>query len=156
MSALISPRRTHSSFLTLQAIWSRTALGILADLGALAPHVDEACVFLQAIRTSGASALLFLSADHFLFHSSLSEGGHCHPHLGLITMSSSRQTELPSATVQATPASADWSHPSQALQPWKNSVPRDLPKRVFAHLSQSKPEHPIAEVDQLELNADSL
>ncbi|CAE7432178.1 HMGB3 [Symbiodinium sp. CCMP2592] len=53
--------------LLLQAIWSRVVLGLIADLSSLTPHLDEACAFLQAIRSSGASALLFLPADHFLF-----------------------------------------------------------------------------------------
>ncbi|CAE7626068.1 unnamed protein product [Symbiodinium sp. CCMP2592] len=56
-------------------------------------------------------------------------------------------------------SSADWSRPKPSIaamedimQAWLTwASQRDLPKRVFAHLSQSKPDHPIPEEDQLEL-----
>ncbi|CAE7347510.1 unnamed protein product [Symbiodinium sp. CCMP2592] len=56
-------------------------------------------------------------------------------------------------------SSADWSHSQPSpkdmqdiMKAWlKWATDRDLPKRVFAHLSQSRPEHPLPEEYQLEL-----
>ncbi|CAE7249806.1 unnamed protein product [Symbiodinium sp. CCMP2592] len=56
-------------------------------------------------------------------------------------------------------SSADWSHPQPSpsamqdiMQAWlKWASQRDIPKRIFAHLSQSKPEHPLPEEDQFQL-----
>ncbi|CAE7261995.1 unnamed protein product [Symbiodinium sp. CCMP2592] len=199
--------------LLLQAIWSRVVLGLIADLSSLAPHLDEACAFLQAIRSSGASALLFLPADHFLFQAppfceALHDGGlflcpepdaerilittaplptwPCvDPGLAALE-AAGRFAAMPLSTTPAQPptlasalqchgelahdrapicdgagntSSADWSRPQPSpaamqdiMQAWlKWASQRDMPKRVFAHLAQSKPDHPIPEEDQLEL-----
>ncbi|CAE7261964.1 unnamed protein product [Symbiodinium sp. CCMP2592] len=195
------------------AIWSRVVLGLIADLSSLTPHLNEACAFLQAIRSSGASALLFLPADHFLFQAppfceALHDGGlflcpepdseriliataplptwPCvDPGLAALE-AAGRFAAMPLSTTPAQPptlasalqchgelahdrapicdgagntSSADWSRPQPSpaamqdiMQAWlKWESQRDMPKRVFAHLAQSKPDHPIPEEDQLEL-----
>ncbi|CAE7198646.1 unnamed protein product [Symbiodinium sp. CCMP2592] len=189
----------HMPDLLLQAIWARVVLGVLADLSSLAPHVEEACAFLQAIRSSGASAILFLPADHFLFQASpfseaLHDGGlflcpepasdriiiftaplptwPC-ADIGLAALeaagmlirgSSAPPGELvhnraPICDGAGNASSADWSKPKPSPTAMQNIMKawlewaskRDLPKQIFAHLSLSKPDHPICLDDQLEL-----
>ncbi|CAE7572172.1 unnamed protein product [Symbiodinium sp. CCMP2592] len=137
--------------LLLQAIWSRVVLGLIADLSSLAPHLDEACAFLQAIRSSGASALLFLLADHFLFQAP----PFCEDDGGLFLCPEPDSERILIATAPlptwpcVDPGLAALEDIMQAWLKWASQ--RDMPKRVFAHLAQSKPDHPIPEEDQLEL-----